>query len=177
MTLESNFTPPEPELVEPATLGEALLAIRQELQYTRRRLDQLVKEVADHDRRLGPAGGSASSGGSGALSNPGSSSTGSSNGSSTSGAGTGGTKVVPTTTTRTPVPARDYLVMTVAFASAYLALEPSRRRGIAHALPFIPAVIGTIDAVATNNGLDSRALLPAAVPAAGGALAVFAGAR
>src|SRR5262245_55498665 len=131
MTIESNFTPPEPELVEPATLGEALLAIRQELQYTRRRLDQLVKEVGDHDRRLhSPGGGSSASGGSGALTNPGSSSTGSSNGSSTSGGtGTGGTKVV-SAKARTPVPARDYLAATVAFASAYLAIDPRRRRGI-----------------------------------------------
>jgi hypothetical protein len=178
MTIETNFTssPSETELAERANLGKTLLAIQQELQYTRGRLDQIVKDVGEHDKRLvsltSQASGALPSGGAGALTS------GSANGSSAAGStGAGGTKVGAAVPAAPSVPARDYLAMTVAFASAYLAIDPARRRGIAHALPFIPAVIGTIDAVATYKRLDGRALLPAAVPAAGGALAIFAGAR
>jgi hypothetical protein len=78
----------------------------------------------------------------------------------------------------TPVPpradlsTRDYWTATIAFAAAYFAIPAARRRGIAHALPLIPAAVGVIDSLVTYKALDERALLPAGGAAAGGAAAI-----
>lgn len=95
----------------------------------------------------------------------------------TSGSSSGATSPGDTPKTaraRLANPSLEYVKASVAFATTYLALDPRRRRGLAHALPFIPAAIAMVDAVKSRR-LDGDALLPVGVPAAGGVAALLIG--
>jgi hypothetical protein len=75
-------------------------------------------------------------------------------------------------------PVLDYLPASVLFAASYLAIEPRRRRGAAHLLPFIPTAVAALEAYqAKQAGRDEGAVAATAVSGLTGLGSVLIGTR